>query len=487
MAKKNDIVDFEQSPHIKPRQCTGALLDIPTGRYHAGKYDDHLLNASCSNFIGYGGKGNTYKTTLALSKKVRLMSRYKTGIPNKDGSLVIYDCEGTFDWSRVSDLMDAYPNLNFIDMLSNKELIVTNSDKHTGNQYWEIVKARAAKRASEYRRLALETPFLDFYGNPISSIPTEHHLLDSISEFTTDLVDGITKDDIDAEKGDALRENLIKTRLIRQLGNVTSEGGMSMAITAHIGKEHKLDRYSPGTEQLSTLPKDLKFKNTPEKFTFLSTHTWFIRKATALTNDTTKAAEYPMDGRNTQMGDVDLQEAILWNIRSKTGATGHIIPLIISQDYGLLPSLSEYHYLKKRKDAFGLTAPEGQLKARRLELYPDVAMSRTKVRGQTDSDPRLCRALEITSELAQMYTFWMDLSSEYFISPEEIRAKLIEKKYNMDLLLDTRGYWKYDHYNKNHIPPLSTMDILNMVLDRYVPWWYPDKDSLKIKRAPKAQ
>ena len=99
-----------------------------------------------------------------------------------------------------------------------------------------------------------------------------------------------------------------------------------------------------------------------------------------------------------------------------------------------------------------------------------------------DEDAKLRRALEITSEVAQIMDYWNDFPPHLLMGMDEVHAKLLEKGYNMDLLLNTRGYWTYHNYDQAHdLRPLSTLDILKIVKDEYIPWWYPDRASLKHK------
>jgi hypothetical protein len=184
-------------------------------------------------------------------------------------------------------------------------------------------------------------------------------------------------------------------------------------------------------------------------------------------------------------GDTDLQELTLINVRSKSGPTGHTFKLIVSQTEGLLPSLSEYHYLRSRKDKFGLEGPEGVHKDYRLALYPDVVLKRTTVRDVIDTDERLQRALEITSELGQIYDYWSDFPRNEMVEPKELYERLKVMGYDWNLLLDTRGYWTFDHYD-SELRPLSTMDLINMYHGRYIPFWYPDKEKLKVKKEKEA-
>jgi hypothetical protein len=52
-------------------------------------------------------------------------------------------------------------------------------------------------------------------------------------------------------------------------------------------------------------------------------------------------------------GDLDLNQVSLRQLRGKSGMTGFVLNLIVSQTEGVLPSLSEFHYLKDQCDRFG--------------------------------------------------------------------------------------------------------------------------------------
>ena len=58
--------------------------------------------------------------------------------------------------------------------------------------------------------------------------------------------------------------------------------------------------------------------------------------------------------------------------------------------------------------------------------------------------------------------------------------------YNWDTLLETRGYWVFDEELKEHPRKyLSTKDLLEMRIGKYVPWWLSkeEKANLKMEKA----
>lgn len=462
------MTTLQPAPRMRPRPCIGSLMDIPAGQYQTGHYGDQILNGGFSNFIGFAGRGNTFKTALAASISMIVLARYA------QAEFVPYDTEMTASWDRFRQLASRYPKIDFDSDCESGRILLTSSAEHSGNQWWHIIREEAKERQKNAKKYQQKTPFIDNKGNSIRAFIPRVHFLDSLSQLQTDAIDEIhEKNEIDASAAntDAMRSAAIKTRLVQQVPQVTMGSGMTLIATAHLGDEVKVDPYAPATHQLQFLQKGVKFKNVPEKFTFLTSNCWVITKAAPLINRNTKASEYPRQGFNDVAGDTDLQELTMINVRNKFGPTGHIFTLIVSQNEGLLPSLSEYHYLKSRKDKFGLVGPEGIHKDYRLALYPEPLIKRTQVRDLLEEDTRLCRALEITTEMSQIYNYWTSYPIDEMITPEQLREGLEKKGYDWNRLLDTRGYWTFDHY-ENEVPPLSTMDLLNMYFDRYQPFWY---------------
>ena len=155
-------------------------------------------------------------------------------------------------------------------------------------------------------------------------------------------------------------------------------------------------------------------------------------------------------------------------VRNKSGASGYTFNLLISQTEGVLPSLTEFHYIKEN-DRFGL---EGTDRNYSLALYPSVNLSRTTVREKIDTDPMLRRAIKITADLLQIKSFYKELPLEV-PEPKALYEKLAQK-YDWNVLLSTRDYWTFKNY-EHPVPFLSTMDLIEMYHDLYVPYWLKDK------------
>ena len=71
------------------------------------------------------------------------------------------------------------------------------------------------------------------------------------------------------------------------------------------------------------------------------------------------------------------------------------------------------------------------------------------------------------------------MSSSIWCTPAELYQDLKDMGYDWDKLLDTRGYWLINQYDKDNVPYLHTVDLLKMRKGLYHPWWYDKKDLKK--------
>jgi hypothetical protein len=218
-----------------------------------------------------------------------------------------------------------------------------------------------------------------------------------------------------------------------------------------------------------------KIKGVSEKFFFLPTSVWQTMSATLLNNKDTKGPEFPKLRGNPEPDSQDLNIVTLKQLRSKSGPSGYTIEVIVSQTEGVLPTMTEYYYCRE-EGRYGL---DGNNLTYNFVLCPEVKLGRTSVRELIDNTPELRRAIKITADLLQIKTYYKNLP---FAIPDvkDLYEKL-EKQYGWKTLLATRDYWTFNHYD-HPIPYLSTMDILEMYYDKYVPyWWKGDKPKVEAK------
>ena len=178
----------------------------------------------------------------------------------------------------------------------------------------------------------------------------------------------------------------------------------------------------------------------------------------------------------------DLNTVKLTQLRSKSGPSGYTLEIVVSQTEGVLPTLTEFHFIKE-SDRFGLT---GNNVHYQIALLPEVTLNRNNVRENIDKNNKLRRAINITSELLQLNIFHnVRLDTEGInCTPEELYKDIKELGYDWDVLLNTRGYWVIDQY-ENKIPYLNTIDLLRMRKGTYFPYFLNDDKTLKKEYMPK--
>ena len=68
------------------------------------------------------------------------------------------------------------------------------------------------------------------------------------------------------------------------------------------------------------------------------------------------------------------------------------------------------------------------------------------------------------------------VKSEIWCTPLELYEDIKKLGYDWNVLLNTRGYWLINQYDKDATPYLHTVDLLKMRKGLYHPWWYKKSD-----------
>lgn len=462
---------FKPAPAIRPFLNLGCLFDIPTGSYRTGKNGESILNGGMAPITGIGGRGNTYKSTIAHFMSLRTLDRYTCS------EAVVYDTEESLDIQRLYHLARWMPYVGGVDLQEEGRLMLTAKTVMSGNKWFDEFRDFMKERKKDPKAHKKLTPFIDKNGENIPAFTPVIGEVDSFSQMDIEALDKLYDAHEVGESGlnvEALKSAAAKSQMMMQLPGVTGMGGGYVTLTAHVGDEHQLDPYAPPAKKLSFLKGKVKFKRVPENFTFLTNNCWYCLSASVMLNQTNKTPEFPRDKDDDLKGDTDLMRITLQNLRAKSGPTGLPMEIIASQRDGVHVGLTEFWYLKENKEkgsvGYGIG---GHDRSYYLELVPDVSLQRTTVRGKIDEDPRLQRALEITSEMCQMENLWHHLPDDLVCSPKELYEDLKAKGYDWEVLLDTRGYWMFeDDITDSTKPFLSTMDLLKMRKGEYNPWWY---------------
>lgn len=469
---------IERPPHIKISPNIGSLLDIPVGRYHYGPHGESIFNGGLAFTTGLTSNPNSFKSTLMHYMTLSAANRMYEGIladPKKRGlipNITSYDTEYSMHESRILELARNFSILGRDNLFSDEIWVLTDRSIYPGGNTWfDIYKTMALDKRKSRKDIHIDTPFLDRDHKTLMKmlVPTFVQL-DSLTEFKTDDIVRIT-DKVQIGDSDRnalnLRQGLVKAQMIQDMVPLANTAYQYSLITAHIGKDNKIGA-SPATahapKRMQHLPMDDKIKGVTDEFLYLMGNCWYLTKPTTLW-DSKKAPLYPKDQEDRNPEDVDLITVNLKQIRGKGGPSGIVITQVISQREGVLPELTEFHYLRRMGYGF-----EGDDTNYRLHLRPDLNLNRTTIRGKIAADPLLRRALNITAELCQITQYHRAWGGATLCSPKELFQSLKDKGYDWDELLSTRGWW-CPYNDKHSIPFLSTMDLLKIRSGEYTPYW----------------
>lgn len=470
---------FTQVPNVKLLINIGALMDIPTGFYIKGLHNESILNGGLGLMTGVVGTGNLFKSTVMHYMMLSAADRIATSV---ETSMSTYDTEINIHEHHLLAFTKRFPSFKQKNILEDGTWLVTDKIVYYANEMFEILKEYLKNKAANSKKIEYPTPFPDRDGKtPLMMITPTFGEIDSFSEFETSDVAKIQDEN---ELGDSggntihMRQGLAKTRFLMELPTLAGAAYHYTLMTAHIGKDIQMASgpipQAP-VKKLHYLKNGDKVKGVTDKFFFLMSNCYQAYSASPLINQGTKGPEYPRNPDDNRPGDTDLNIVNLRQLRSKSGPSGVVTELVVSQSAGVLPELTEFHFIKN-SDRFGIS---GTLQHYYLDIYPDVKLSRTTVRSKIDSDKKLCRALNITAELCQIHQLWRHLDEDILCTPKQLYEDLIKLGFSWDELLETRGWWTLNN-DKHPIPFLSTMDLMRMRLpkdhsDHYYPYWMKPK------------
>ena len=475
---------------FRPLLNVGCLMDIPTGRYYTGKHGESILSGGHPNFLGIGGKPNTYKSQLAHYLNLTLISRYNPLVS------LMYDTEGSLIKQRFIDLANGMDELDGSKLFDEDNPLMLFTDSSVmGNTYYENLKDHCKAKLAHRKTMLRFSPFIDKDGDYYNVMNPTVVEIDSMSQFTFDAIED-QHDNNEAGSAklntEAMNAARFKSQIISQIPNMTARANMYLSMTAHVGKELKVDQYSPSGKTLPFMPAGLVFKRVPENFSFLTNLTYYTHSPTPMLHDD-KTCRYPISTKDTYQNDVDLQKITVIPWRAKSGATGHDFELVFSQKEGLKVGLSEFEHLRRKKNrnvgnykytmAYGVSG--SNVTRFNLELMPEVTLTRTTLRKKIDESYKLRRALAITSEMQQLMSTW-NLAEKYICSPAELHEDIKKLGYDWDVLLETRGFWIFNDmaHERNY---LSTMDLLKMRVGEYRPYWMDSNNNIKVVKTSKTR
>lgn len=462
---------FKSSPIVRVMFNIGAGLDIPTGLWIIGRKGESILNGGLGFITGVTAIGNGFKSTLSHYMQLSAMSKI---IVQYSTNMSTYDTEVNTHERRLHDLTKRFTGFQGKDILlegvwdDRPVWQLTSKNEHPGDEWFDIQKDYILKKMKEAK--PVDTPFKGREpGTALQIIVPSFGEIDSFTDFTSSAENRMLDENSLGESGANtffMKSGLVKTRLLMELPALAGGGYHFTGMTAQLGKELNMasgPMPAPPTKKLQHLKNGDKLKNVTDKFTFATNNCWHIYNAAPLVNQSTKLPEYPGEDEHQA---TDLVVLSLRCLRSKSGPSGITLEVIASQREGVLPELTEFHYIKGM-DRFGIS---GTLQHYSLDILPDVKLQRTTVRTKIDEDVKLRRAILITSELCQT-TYLSAVNTDLLCTPKELYDDLIKLGYDWEVLLNTRGYWLLNNYDEKQLPFLSTMDLLRMRKGEYHPFW----------------
>ena len=472
------------APSVKLLINIGALMDVPTGFFVRGIHNEMILLGGLGNLTGMTGVGNSFKSTIMhymmLSAADRIASTTDVCVMDT------YDTEMNIHEERLRSLTYSFETFKSRDILNDGTWIVTDKTVYLGDEWFEKKKEFLKGKKDNLAKLSFETPFMNRDGKSLLKVvvPTFSEV-DSFSEFeTSDVAKMLAENELGNSGAQTMymRQGLAKNRFMMEMPALGGSVNHFTLLSAHLGKEIQMASgpYAPPpTKKLQHMTMGDKIKGVSDKFFFLTNNFWQTKSVSKLINQGTKGPEYPRDSEDIGNADCDLNTVSIILLRGKSGPSGIVLELIVSQTEGLLPSLTEFHYVKDN-DRFGIS---GTLQHYALDLYPDCKLSRTSIRGKIDNDVKLQRALNITSEMCQMRQHYRELNIP---DPKAVYEGVKANGYDWDMILgNTRGWWTLLN-DKHPLHFLSSLDIVRMSKpkdhpDHYHPYWL-ESDCKTIKK-----
>lgn len=461
----------------------GALLDIPTGLVTTGFKGETIINGGLGPITGVTGPGNNFKSSIMHYMMLSAADRIKEA--NIDTEMITYDTEGNVQLERFDYLASKFDNLPD-DITSNEETSWHVYDK--GSISANAWFAKMVEYTNEKAKDKKDDVVFECFKNPYNQKPLVIKRptfceIDSLTEFSPESVEDQLEGDLDSSDTNtfAMKQGLFKTKMISKLTSIATNSSTYFLMSAHIGTKVDMAtgpaKYNQPTKSLQFLKSADTIKGATGKFTFLTHNSWFTHSASLLNNQTTKLAEYPRNKDDNMPTDLNIVK--LTQLRGKNGGSGYTLEIVVSQKDGVLPSLTEFHYIKEN-GRFGI---EGSNISYHLDLLPDVSLSRTTIREKLDTNPMLRRAVNITAELLQCKNFYPWVHTEDLIcTPKELYDDIKKLGYDWNILLNTRGYYTANQYS-NKVPFLSIIDLLKMRKGLYTPYFLNDDKTLKAEYA----
>lgn len=479
-----DAVNFREAPFL-PRLNTGTMMDVATGSYIPGWDGTAILNGGLSHTNATVGRSQMFKSTTAIAAAVNAYARY----PGAEFGL--NDTEKAQEEKRILAMADVeIPPMN--------EFRLTDATEYDAESFFDTFSAMAQHKIKNRKDFMVELPHIDpRTGKPMMMMIPTIIGIDSWSALSVRIVEEMLSPDlkigpngevlgkgsISGSEGNtwAMRDGLIKKKMIREMNRLASQAGIYMFFTLHVGDKIEMNPYAPSPKTLQHMKASDKPKGAGGDFMFLMSNLLDCRSVKTLQGDDKQCLFPTKDGFTAPM---DLNQVTQIVSRCKGNASGNQVSMVVSQSDGVLPALSNYMYLRDNK-YWGM---DGNPIRHSPVLMPEETLQRTTINDKLRNDYKLRRAVELLSQLCYIQNSWTlrNAPVPFHMDPKVFADKLHSSAYPVDDILESRGWWtyKYDGYI-NPREYLSLYDALAIIDGQYVPKWLQAKTPA-TKAAPVA-
>lgn len=435
---------------------TASQLDIQIGTYKTG-YDGkwYCTGGLTRGITGVIGWPNTYKSTAMASLIMRSMCIHS------GSSTLIHDTEDSLsrDMDRIYRLSGEF---NGTQLITEDNLFFLDSS-NTISDTEQVIDSLCAAKDKNKKDLIVESPFIDKNGDRIKVwIPT-YISIDTYSSLVSNDELELMHEGLDSSKINTIymKGGGKKSVFLSKLNMLANKYGLCVVLTAHMGKMSTMGQANPNVpppKQLQYMKQGEQIKNVGSQFDRLTNPLIQTTSAKKLVASDGKC-EYNYKGTTAVE---DLNEIAFKVLRNKNGTgSGNTTPYVISQNDGLLNTLTNYHYLRSNK-YYGLN---GNMQRHQVALLPDVTITRNTIRELSTTNKQLCRALEIVAQYLyiQLNYNTAALPFDLSISPSEIFEKLNTKSNELlQRVLNSRGYWVASTVDDGQ-EYFSIFDILSLI------------------------
>lgn len=417
---------------------TGTPYDLMTGKYEMGYDGRWYLNGGLGFFIqGLHGKGNTYKSAL--------LDAFIAGVLKieQKSEAIDFDTEGSKIKERVlgfhNDALVEMNDDNAEEMLYNR-MVCLSGGEWTVDTVHEKLKEIGEVKVRNKKKFMMKTPFMDVMTGEQAEcwVPTIV-FIDSLTElYSGEEEDMMSKKKLEDSKNKTvwLQDGNKKTLLTRILRRMSQKYGMCVVISCHTGKNGEMGSHLPPEKQLTHMAQKDRIKGAGTKVEMLS-HVLSQIKKCAPCQDGAKQAMYP----HGITPDNDLNTLHFLIQRNKTNTAGQTFEFIMSQSFGLLTGVTNYHFL--RNEGIGLNGSTSS-RWQQPTWMPDVNLNRKDMREKIEGNYKLCRCLELLREYVQIQTTWnlSTLPADFSRTPQEVYEIMVASEdIDLDKIFETTGYW----------------------------------------------